>query len=74
MKIEYDPEANALYITLREGQIDHTEEVSENLYIDIGPDGEPLGIEILAARELVGPESLGKITLINLLTEPVGTA
>jgi uncharacterized protein YuzE len=74
MKIEYDPEANALYITLRDGQIDHTVEVSENLYIDIGPDGEPLGIEILAARELIGPESLGNITLINLLTEPVGAA
>lgn len=70
MKIEYDPEANALYITLREGRIHHTEEVTERLSVDIDADGGPVGIEILDVRELVGLESLGQITLTNLLTEP----
>ncbi len=73
MKIEYDPEANALYITLREGRVHHTEEVTESLSVDIDAEGRPLGIEILDARELVGVESLGNITLTNLLTEPVVT-
>ncbi len=73
MKIEYDPEANALYITLREAQIHHTEEVTESLSVDIDAGGRPLGIEILDVRELVGVESLGNITLTNLLTEPITT-
>ena len=72
MKIEYDPEANALYITLRgDAQIHHTEEVTESLNVDIDVEGRPLGIEILDVRDLVGVESLGSITLTNLLTEPV---
>lgn len=71
MKIEYDPEANALYITLREARIAETAEVTESLAVDLGEDGRPIGIEILDVRELLGPEGLGKVTLENLLTDAV---
>ncbi len=70
MKIEYDPEANALYITLREGRVDHTEEVTESVSVDLDAEGRPVGIEILDVRELLGLESLGQVTLMNLLSEP----
>lgn len=71
MKIEYDPEANALYITLREARIAETAEVTESLSVDLGEDGRPVGIEVLDARELLGSEGLGKVTLENLLAEAV---
>ena len=49
MKIAYDPEADALYITLKGHGVDHTVRVGPDLALDYGPDGEVHGIEILAA-------------------------
>ena len=70
MKIEYDPEADALYIMLRAGEIASTREVIERIAIDLDADGQPLGIEVLDASLVVGAESLGSVTLSNLLAEP----
>ncbi len=51
MKITYDPEADAVYITLKGHGVDHTVRVGADIAVDIGPDGEVHGIEILAARQ-----------------------
>lgn len=51
MKIAYDPEADALYITLKGHGVDHTVRVGPDVALDYGPDGELHGIEILAARQ-----------------------
>lgn len=74
MKIEYDQEANALYITLREAQVAKTNEVTDNLIIDLDADGCPIGIEILGVRQLLSREDLARLTVENLLAEPASAA
>lgn len=54
MKISYDPEADAIYITLKGHGVDHTVRLGPDIAIDYGPDGEIHGIEILAASEHLG--------------------
>lgn len=46
----YDEEADALYILLvpePEAAIERTVELGERLHVDLGPDGQPIGVEIL---------------------------
>ena len=54
MKIRYDPEADALYIRLREGDIEESDQVAQGLIIDYDTDGKPLAIEILDASQVLG--------------------
>jgi uncharacterized protein YuzE len=44
---EYDREADALYIRLREGERLRAVEIDETTYIDVDADGHALGIEVL---------------------------
>jgi len=58
----YDEEADALYISLvpqAELRIDQTVELNERLHVDMGPDGRPVGIEILYPSK--GPVDLGEL-------------
>lgn len=72
MKLSYDPEADAVYITLKGHGVDHTVRIGPDIAIDYGPDGEIHGIEILAASEHLGlkgtkPEiSLENLKAVNL--------
>lgn len=67
MRMTYDPEADAIYITLKGHGVDHTERVGPDIAIDYGPDGEIHGIEILSAREHFGfKEKTPEISLQNL--------
>ena len=54
MKINYDPQADALYIYLRKGNIDESDEVAQGVIIDYDDNGQPLGIEFLDAAKLFG--------------------
>ncbi|MCS6769374.1 MAG: DUF2283 domain-containing protein [Candidatus Caldarchaeum sp.] len=45
--VEYDPAADALYIKVKQAQIKETVELADNIIVDIGPEGETIGIEIL---------------------------
>jgi uncharacterized protein YuzE len=54
VKIRYDPEADALYIRLREGNIEETDQVAQGLIIDYDADGKPLAIELLDASQVLG--------------------
>jgi len=50
MRYIYDDEADALYVYLREdGEVARSVVVDEGRTIDFGPDGEPVGIEVLGA-------------------------
>ena len=49
MEIEYDKEADALYIELKPGKVSRTEEVDKDTFIDYFADGTVKGIEILSA-------------------------
>lgn len=56
MLIEYDPEADALYIRLTKdesghGEVSHTRELDEQRRVDIGEADEVIGVEILWASQ-----------------------
>jgi len=52
MKIKYDPEVDAAYISFKKGPTQVTTvRVTEDLAIDFGPNEEIVGIEILDASE-----------------------
>lgn len=55
MRISHDKESGALYIKLREGEYDHTEDFSESadVYVDVDATGNVLGLEALSFDDLV---------------------
>ncbi len=55
MKIKYDPQVDAAYISFKKGPTQVTTiRVTEDLAIDLGPNEEIVGIEILDASEHLG--------------------
>jgi len=66
MKIRYDPDADAMYIILIEGEIDHTKEVDKNTILDFNKKGEVVGVEILFVKER-NPNLLKELQFKNLI-------
>jgi uncharacterized protein YuzE len=68
MKIKYDPQVDALYISFKKGPTQVTTvHFSEDVSIDLGPHEEIVGIEILGASEHLALERLKpKVLLENL--------
>ncbi len=55
MKIKYDPQVDAAYISFKKGPVQVTTiRVTEDLAIDFGPNEEIVGIEILDASQHLG--------------------
>lgn len=54
MNITHDKESGALYIRLREGRYDHTEDFSTqaDVYLDVDAEGNILGLEALSFEDL----------------------
>lgn len=57
MKITYDPDVDALYIELRDLPILKSIDYEEGVTLDLGEDGDPVGVEILDASQRQDPES-----------------
>ncbi|WP_301101454.1 DUF2283 domain-containing protein [Propionivibrio sp.] len=51
MKIEYDPEADALYVRLGEQKITESEQVQPGVILDFDESGKVVGVEILSASK-----------------------
>ena len=51
MRIHYSQEADALYIRLKETDIKNSDEVTNDVIMDYGEDGNVVGIEILSASQ-----------------------
>ena len=69
MKISYDPEIDALYIRLLDGQHQcRTLRLSNEVALNIGEGEKLVGIEILDAKDVIGGGKLPKIELENLTT------
>ena len=49
VSVEYDPEADAMYIWLRKAKPDISKELAENVVIDLDKNGRIIGIEVLDA-------------------------
>lgn len=58
VKVEYDPEADILYIKIKKGQAAKTIDLGEDVWADINDKGEIIGIEIWRARKHVITEIL----------------
>jgi len=58
MKVVYDPEADILYIMIRDEKVKETRDLDEDIWIDINDRGEIVGIEIWQARKHIISEIL----------------
>jgi uncharacterized protein YuzE len=45
--VQYDADAEAVYIRFSVAEVAETVEVSDSLYIDVDANGDPIGIEVL---------------------------
>lgn len=69
MRFTYDPRYNIAYIRFQEKRAEvETIRVSDELIVDMAPDGTVYGIELLNANEQLGREDSGKLLLINEAT------
>ena len=70
MRIKYDPEVDAAYISFKKCPINVTTiRLSEDIAIDLGPNEEIVGIEILDASEHFGfKKEKPEISLENIKT------
>lgn len=66
MKLTYDPRYNIAYFRLHKktAQVE-TIRVSEEMNVDIAPDGTVYGIELLNAREQLSAEDKGSLVVVN---------
>lgn len=66
MKLTYDPRYNIAYLRLNEkkGPVE-TIHLSDQLNIDVAPDGTVYGIELLNANQQLQAGDQGKLILIN---------
>ena len=71
MRISYDPEVDALYIRLVEGEQEcRTLRLNDEIALNIGPGETLVGIEILDAKEVLGKGELPEVVLENLTLAP----
>jgi len=69
MRLTYDPKYNIAYLKFQEKSAEvQTLKVSEELNIDLAPDGTIYGIELLNANEQMFRQDEGKFLLINEVT------
>lgn len=66
MKLTYDPRHNIAYIRLlgKKAEVE-TLQISDELNIDIAPDGRVYGIELLNANAQLGGEDNGNLVIRN---------
>ena len=69
MKISYDQQVDALYISFKEGPTELTTiRLSEDVAIDLGPKEEIVGIEVLDASEHLSLERMKPTVVLENLT------
>ena len=70
MKISYDPQADAMYIKLIEGEHQvRTVNLSDDIALDFGKGETLVGIEILDVKENIGKGLIPRVALENLSLE-----
>jgi uncharacterized protein YuzE len=74
LKIEYDREADALYIQLREAYVEDTRDVEEGITLDLDENRHIVGIEILDASKKLSLKDMVNITIENLPVDRIETA
>ncbi len=72
MEIDYDKEADALYITFRKGRFASNRKIDDYTIVDLDSKGKILGIELLSVSERLPAETLTEVKVKNILV--AGTA
>jgi uncharacterized protein YuzE len=66
VQLSYDPRYNVAYIRLREKTAEvETIRVSDELNVDLAPDGTVYGIELLNANEQLGASDDGRLIVVE---------
>ena len=73
MKIEYSKDVDALYIRLREAQIEDSMDIEEGVTVYLDEKGHIVGIEILDASEKMNLTDLVNVSIENLPIEKIET-
>jgi len=69
MRFSYDPRYNIAYIRFQKKRTEmEAIRVSDELIVDMAPDGTVYGIELLNANEQLGREDMGGLVVINEAT------
>jgi len=69
MKFTYDPRYNIGYIRFHEKRAEvETIRISDELNVDMAPDGTIYGVELLNANEQLRREDMGKLLVVNEAT------
>ncbi|MDE2686882.1 MAG: DUF2283 domain-containing protein [Chloroflexota bacterium] len=70
MRIEYDDEADALYILFKKGSkpVD-ARDIGEGVVADFDEQGDIVGLEVLYAAEKLGLESILTVTIDTMLVD-----
>ena len=72
MRIQYDPQADAVYIRLLDGEYEcRTLRLNEEVALNLGPGEELVGIEIVDATEVLGRGQLPAVALENIASTTV---
>ena len=66
MKIEYDREADALYVQFRRAAVEDNVDVEEGVTVDLDKEGHIVGIEVLSARQRFGERGIANISIEGL--------
>jgi uncharacterized protein YuzE len=66
VKIEYDSEADALYIQIREATPFDNIDIEDGVSVDVDEGRHIVGLEILDASKRLSPSELSNITIENL--------
>ena len=68
MRITYDPSANVAYVALHDDEVEvETRIISDDIVIDVRPDGTLHGIELLNANSQLSPDD-GDLVVLNSAT------
>jgi uncharacterized protein YuzE len=69
MRLTYDPRYNIAYIRFQEKQAEvEAIRLSDELVIDMAPNGTVYGIELLNANEQLRREDMGELVVVNEAT------
>jgi len=69
MRLTYDPRYNVAYIRFHEKQAEvESLRISDELVVDMAPDGTVYGIELLNANEQLQREDMGDLIVVNEAT------
>ena len=69
MKFTYDPLCNIAYIRFRSKKSGiESVKISDELVVDLTPDGKIYGIELLNANEQLRHDDMGKLLFVNQST------